>query len=94
MSATVDVVRKQGGVEEVVKQESIPTDAVDGPHLFGRVRVGTGQTINTGNFESFRIDVAIEVPFKFSKDNAEKAFGWAKAWVQKRLEVEVAEIGG
>ena len=55
-----------------------------------KVHVGFGLTINLGNYESARLDVSIEVPCY--KEQADDAYVAAKAWVEARVQEEVAEI--
>ena len=52
----------------------------------GKVRYGAGLTINLGNFESCRLDVALEFPCIV--EEAEEAFATVKAFVDSKLEAE------
>jgi len=71
--------------------EEVPTQAVrvypkEKQNEIGGVRVGVGLTINIGNFESCRLDVALELPC--ISEDAEEAYGVAKAFVDTKLEAE------
>lgn len=47
-----------------------------------QVKVALGMTVNLGNFEFVRADVSMTVPCY--KEEADAAFEYARAWVEKR----------
>jgi hypothetical protein len=79
-------VKSEGGdyeeVVEVLKFDTAPAI----------VKRGYGLTLNLGNYESARIDVAIEVPCYVQ--DVEKADRWARAWVEERVVAEVNSVRG
>ena len=56
-----------------------------------RVRVGKGSTINLGNYESLRIDVAIEMPCKARIASVEMTYDDLRGLVDSKLEEEIEE---
>ncbi len=55
-----------------------------------KVSVGAGMTLNLGNYESARIEISLAVPCY--REEADEAYRYAFAWVEKRLQTEVADI--
>lgn len=56
------------------------------------IRVGTGMTINLGNFESLRIDVAVTIPCHRSA--LDEAYEHAQDFVMTKMEEEQASWTG
>jgi hypothetical protein len=51
-----------------------------------------GVTMNLGNYESARVTVQLSVPCY--REEIEEAAEFAKSWVEKRIQSEVAEVRG
>ena len=71
-------------------EEVVSVHNFDGP--VARVRRGYGLTMNLGNYESARFDVVLELPCRVEDVDAADEF--AREWVEKRCEAEVAEVRG
>lgn len=71
-------------------EEVVHVHDFDGP--VARIRRGYGLTMNLGNYESARFDVVLELPCHV--EDIDAADDFAKAWVEKRCEAEVAEVRG
>lgn len=69
-------------------EEIVSVHKFDGP--VARVKRGYGLTMNLSNYESARFDVILELPCYVEDIDAADEF--AKEWVEKRCEVEVAEV--
>lgn len=70
------------------KEEVVLVHDFKGP--VARVRRGYGLTMNLGNYESARFDVILELPCY--PEDIDAADEFAKQWVEKRCEAEVAEV--
>lgn len=71
-------------------EEVVSVHDFDGP--VARIRRGYGLTMNLGNYESARFDVTLELPCHVEDIDAADEF--AREWVEKRCEAEVAEVRG
>jgi hypothetical protein len=81
-------VHKGEEYDSTSKEETVLVHDFKGP--VARVRRGYGLTMNLGNYESARFDVVLEVPCYVEDIDAADEF--AKKWVEKRCEAEVAEV--
>lgn len=72
------------------KEEIVHVHKYEGP--VARIKRGYGLTMNLGNYESARFDVTLELPCHVEDVDAADEF--ARAWVEKRCEAEVAEVRG
>ena len=70
--------------------EELDVSGLD-PDRLGRVKNADGFTLNCGDFNSTRSDVGIEVPCKSTNEMYEKAWQFAKAWVDKHIAEKLAE---
>lgn len=76
--------------EATAKEETVLVHNFEGP--VARVRRGYGLTLNLGNYESARFDVVLELPCHV--EDIDAADEYARRWVEKRCEAEVAEVRG
>ena len=56
-----------------------------------RVRYDLSRTINTGSFESAKIQIGLEMECEQTKEDIEKTFRKCKSFVDYRLEEEEAK---
>jgi hypothetical protein len=75
---------KQEATEKIPSPESIVNPAY--------VVVKGGMTINTGNFESARIDVSISMPCLATQDEVMKTYKEISAWVDDLLTQEEQKV--
>jgi hypothetical protein len=54
------------------------------------ITVVGGRTINTGNYNSVKISVALKIPAE--KDNLDSAYDFATNWVSKKLNEAVGSV--
>ena len=80
--------RKGKEYKSDASEEVVSVHNFDGP--VARVKRGYGLTMNLGTYESARFDVTLELPCHVEDVDAADEF--AKAWVEKRCEAEVAEV--
>lgn len=71
-------------------EETVLVHNFEGP--VARIKRGYGLTLNLGNYESARFDVTLELPCHVEDIDAADEF--ARQWVEKRCEAEVAEVRG
>jgi hypothetical protein len=57
-----------------------------------RVTYSLNKTVNTGNYENFK--VGVELVLECDTDHTEQAFAEAKVFVRDKVEGEVAELLG
>jgi hypothetical protein len=75
---------------ESASEEVVAIGEFQGP--VARVRRGYGLTLNLSNYESARLDVAVEVPCYV--EDVDAADEWARQWVEKRVVQEVENVRG
>ena len=56
-----------------------------------RINVSLGRTVNLGNFESIRIDVALATDQKLT-ENRDELFNRAEKWVSTKVNKLVADV--
>lgn len=84
------VVKKDHGVDTVLKEETEIADHPPIKKLHAMVKVAFGQTISVGKFEFVRIDVGVEIPCDPYELDA--GFEMAKDFVQEKFTEEVVAI--
>lgn len=52
-----------------------------------RLKYQKGRTVNLGNFESFRVDIGIEID-GVTQESADETFEKLKTWVESKLKKE------
>jgi len=95
--ATATKERKKSG--RVVEEEAGPMpDPPPRPSKGGcskgaecEVTFARSATLNLGNYESMRIEVALKMPCPVVPSAIEKAYALSKTWVDGKLEAAIAE---
>jgi len=59
--------------------------------MTARIRYELSRTINTGKFESVKVQIGLEMECEQTKEDVEKAFRRCKSFVDGRLEEEEAK---
>lgn len=77
-------------VGAVLESTQVPAPGpVDASKPMARVRFAAGATLNMGNFESLRYDVAVEVPCKPARESIDMAYDYARKLVDEKLQAEI-----
>lgn len=88
----VTIIKKDSLGEHVTKDEDggVSAPLVHKPNRLARVQVKYGKTINLGNYESARIDIALEIPADM--DDLEPCYSFASEWVGAKMEELLKEV--
>lgn len=85
VSETIEKVSSGKVVDSKANEKTFPVKLKDLSGNVTKIKVSGGLTKNMGNFESLRVDVAIEMPCPATPDGIEKAYQYCAAWVPKRI---------
>jgi hypothetical protein len=79
---------------KAVKSVKADTQTVRNFSTDGTVRVALGATLNKGNYESARVDIAISLPFDANTPGSqERAYEEARTWVENKMTLEMQSLG-
>jgi hypothetical protein len=84
---SVKIQKKESGQVVSDKEVTESLETIVTPEPPATVQFKLGETINTGNFCSTRIDVGVFIPCELSKLN--ETFENASVWVRERLQEEL-----
>lgn len=81
---------KDGSVEN--KSEEIAVTAVTSPHA--SVGVKMARTINTGNYESSKLEVSFYAPCDMNEDDINETFDFAVSWLDGKMNELITKYTG
>lgn len=81
------IVTKEENDEEMIEVPPVHPDA-----LMGRIGYSNSYTVNTGNFQSVKIGINIELPCYVTGEQIAEAYQAAKTFVDNRLNQEISEL--
>lgn len=90
-TAKIEVQHKDGSI--VTKHEQVAPPTIVTPSM-ANVGMKLGTTINTGNYESVRVDVSLFMPSETSAEQLNDTFEAVSQWVDDKLAKMVEEIRG
>lgn len=72
--------------------EQVATPEPPAGATHARVRYGEGTTVNMGNFESWRCDVAVELPCRPTTQSIERTLAFAQEFVEAKIAAEADKM--
>lgn len=81
--AIVEVSDKEG---DLIDYEEVQLGEVNVTDGMGKVGVKLGRTKNTGNYESLRVDISLEMPANTDKKSLNKTFKKCLSWCDAKMD--------
>ncbi len=84
--------KNEPGKPEEHSTEFVPAAFADGGYLTANVNVSSGARIGLPEYSDARVGASLTIPCAAVPEEIDKAFEWAKEWVESRVQSMIDEI--